>query len=329
MRFAAVELGGTTIRVAVAEGSPDNIKERASFPTGEPGRTLPAVRNWLELQKPFVSLGVASFGPIDPKEGSPTYGYITTTPKPGWRMVNVLQHFRPLGVPIVFDTDVNAPAASELAAAQRSGLKADSLAYITIGTGVGVGLVVNGKTVHGLLHPEAGHILAPSMRNDNFGGMPDHKIRQGVEAHCSAPALAMRAGVEQAMLGALPDGHPVWEAAAYYIAVLCANLVLIASPERIVIGGGVMQRRILYPMVRLHLQELLNGYLAVDEITDEAKLENYVVPPMYGEDAGLVGALTLSAEGHQRTARRPSTWPILSIVVGAAAAALLIRAVRK
>jgi len=292
-----VELGGTSLRVAIAENSADNIVARQQFKTTSPEKDIPMIIKWLRENGPFVSLGVASFGPIDPRKNSPTYGYITSTPKKLWRDTDLVGPFKEaFDVPIEFDTDVNAPAMYEYMDARKNGADISSCAYITVGTGVGVGLVVNGKNVHGLLHPEAGHILCPPKPGDSFQGLEGWAIPQGVEAHTCSLALAKQRNVQFHELAGLADSDPLWDTAAYYLAVLCVNLILIASPERIVLGGGVLNRSVLYPKVRANIQNLLNGYIQVDAITKD--IENYVVKPVFSGDAGLVGALSLAVQAN-------------------------------
>lgn len=293
-RYAAVELGGTSIRIAIAEGSADNIVERDQFPTTTPEKDIPKLIKWLKVREPFVSLGIASFGPIDPRKGSPTYGFITTTPKKAWRNTDLVGPFmKEFDCPIGFDTDVNAPALYEYEHAKSLGAHITSCAYVTVGTGVGVGLVVNGKNVHGMLHPEAGHVLCPQKKNDSFNGLDDWTIPMGVEAHTCSLALAKQANVSIAQLKDLKDDNPIWDTAAYYLAVLCVNLILIVSPEKIVLGGGVFNRTCLYGKVRSEVQRLLNGYIQVDSVTT-LKIDSYIVSPIHKGDAGLVGALSLS-----------------------------------
>lgn len=178
-------------------------------------------------KRSISGLGIASFGPIDPRKSSKTYGYITSTPKKKWRDTDLVTPFREAfkHVPIGFDTDVNAPAMYEYVHAVEGGEDISSCAYITVGTGVGVGLVINGKNVHGLLHPEAGHILCPKMPGDTFNGLDGWNIPQGVEAHTCSVALAKQAGVTINDLKDLNDADPLWDVAAYHIAVLCVNLV--------------------------------------------------------------------------------------------------------
>lgn len=293
--IAAVEGGGTTWVCATAlASSPTELVEVESFPTTTPVETLTAISEWLS-KRTFDSLGIACFGPIDPDESSETYGYITETPKPGWQNTDVVGFLRDRlpgdkNIPIAFDTDVNAPA---LAEARQSHFS--SLAYVTVGTGVGVGLVVNGAPVHGLLHPEAGHISCPRFPADE--DFDDSGLTSldcpgwfEVEAMCATRALARRAGVPAQDLKNLPDDHEVWEACSHYLAAMCANLVLVVSPQKIILSGGVMQRDSLFPKIRRKVVKMLNGYIPVKRLQDE----DFITPSQWGNRAGIIGALALT-----------------------------------
>jgi len=295
MSYAAIEGGGTTWVAAIVEGArPDNFVDRKEFVTDEdPKKTLNEIRMWLRAHE-FSSIGVASFGPVDAKVGSPTYGFITSTPKPGWANTDVLgllgirDEFKHL--PFKFDTDVNAPAMAEYRLHRQPGTT--SCAYITVGTGIGVGLVINGNTVQGLVHPEAGHIQTAPFAGDTFQGTcPFHK--NCVEGMASSGAVAARKGCLPSELAHLSDDDPVWDACSYYLAQLCANLVLIASPERICIGGGLLNRASLYAKIRSKTQQILAGYIQNENVTTD-KIENYIVPSFWGNNAGIVGAAYLA-----------------------------------
>ena len=250
--FAAVEGGGTSWVVVLVEDKPDNIIEREQFVTETPEITLSKIRLWLNNRK-FEAIGIASFGPIDAKKTSRTFGFITSTPKPNWgntdvlRLLGMYDEFK--DIPFEFDTDVNGPAYAEYCLHGSNSMS--SCAYITIGTGVGVGLVVNGQTVKGLVHPEGGHMLVAPKPLDSFeGSCPFHG--KCVEGMVSSGALCQRLQCTIHELPNFPDEHPVWDTTAYYIAQLCCNLVLLASPEHISIGGGIMNRTSLYPAIRVN-----------------------------------------------------------------------------
>jgi len=289
-----VEAGGTSFCVAIANSS--NITElidRVVFPTTTPQETLSNVVEWLKQRK-FDALGVASFGPIELDKASPNYGNITTTPKPGWQNAPVLKAFDIFDVPKGFDTDVNGAAITEYSIGNHGKGKRTiaSTAYITVGTGVGVGIVVDGQPVHGLLHPEMGHsIVARYPGDENFKSTcPFH--RNCVEGVVSTGALAARLGIPASELPKVLDTDPVWEVIGFYLAELCANLVLTVSPSVIVIGGGVMNRDCLYRIVRKQTLELLNGYINSPMITPE-RIDEYIVRSPFGNNSGIVGALEL------------------------------------
>jgi fructokinase len=277
--FAGVEAGGTKFVCAVGTGPEDLIRE--AIPTTTPSETLRHVVRFLRAQaRPLTALGVASFGPVDLDQHSPTYGYITSTPKPGWSNVDVRGALhRDLGLPVAFDTDVNAAALAESRWGAAQGL--DNVLYLTVGTGIGGGALVNGAPLHGLTHPEMGHIFIPhDLQADPFlGACPYHA--DCLEGLASGVAMERRWGVKAELL---PADHPAWALEARYLALALANLVCIFSPRRIVMGGGVMHRLELFPMIREHLRDLLHGYVQAPEI----------VPPLLGDDAGVLGALILA-----------------------------------
>eukprot|EP00123_Amoebidium_parasiticum_P008703 comp18969_c0_seq1/m.21264 comp18969_c0_seq1/g.21264 ORF comp18969_c0_seq1/g.21264 comp18969_c0_seq1/m.21264 type:complete len:298 (-) comp18969_c0_seq1:397-1290(-) len=293
VKFAAVELGGTTIRVAICEDDPTKIGKVHEIRTTTPDETLGAAVAWLTENGPFDALGVASFGPVDLKKNSPTYGYITTTPKPHWGNTNVLKYFEHFNVPTAFDTDVNAPALAEAAYGGHQDSK--SCAYITVGTGVGVGAVINGKTVTGLMHMEGGHILVPKAPGDTFeGSCPFHK--SCVEGMVNSNALASRKGLTIHDLPSLKDDDPLWDIAAHYLAALCMNITLLLSPEVIVLSGGVLKRNCLFPKMRSRFTELLAGYVKVDKIANH--MDKYLVPSIFGNNIGIISALELARLAH-------------------------------
>jgi len=330
--FACVEGGGTTFVVALASGDPTNVIEREEYPTTSPAETIGKCVAWLKTKR-YDALGVATFGPVDLDVSSPTYGYITTTPKPGWKNTDVLGPCKAVhpGVPCGFDTDVNAPAVAEhahlVAEAKRLGKRSPtSCCYITVGTGIGVGLVINNQPVHGLLHPEGGHLCVPPFladtkgsfsgpnKEDTFGGLCAENMA------CSV-ALAKRAKLASTSeLRNLPDDHPAWEAAAHYIGALCANVVLLASPEHIVLSGGVMLRASLFPKVRAQMQKLLNGYLQVPQLLSPAGIEGYIGPSTWGNSAGMVGALTLAQTALKQSSQPGMADPSRVVVLLAAVA---------
>lgn len=277
VRVAAIEGGGQSWVAGIAQDTPDNIIEREVFVTEDPETTLSKIRAWLS-QRTFDSIGIACFGPVDARPSSPTFGFITSTPKAFWKNTDVLKllglkdEFK--NIPFRFDTDVNAPAYAEFCLHRQPGTT--SCAYITVGTGVGVGLVINSSTTLGLMHPEAGHIKVLKYHDDKFEGTcPFHGCC--IEGMCSSGAIAARKGCSPKELPELSDEDEVWDIFSYYIGSLCANLILIASPERITIGGGVMNRECLFGKIRMFTASILNGYIKNDRITTD-KINTYIGP---------------------------------------------------
>jgi len=284
MLYGALEAGGTKMVTAIINEKGE-VLNRASFPTETPETTMPVLIDWFKERKPDA-LGIGTFGPADPDETSPTYGYITSTPKLAWKNYNILGAFRvALNIPIGFDTDVNAAALGEASFGCMKGLS-DGI-YITIGTGVGVGVLTNGKLLHGMLHPEAGHILLATNPKDSFEGCcPYHK--NCFEGLAAGPAIEKRWGKKAVELKDVPE---VWELEAEYIAKALVNYILILSPKKIVLGGGVMHQLQLFPLIRKKTAELLNGYINTKEIHD---IDNYIVPASLNDNQGILGCAKLA-----------------------------------
>jgi fructokinase len=294
--YGAIEAGGTKFVCAVGT-SPENILREDRFPTTEPRETLKRTLDFFkQAQADFAadygklrSIGVGAFGPIDLKPASPGYGYITSTPKPGWQNTDLLGPLvAEFAIPVGFDTDVNAAALGEGFHGAGEGL--DTFMYITVGTGVGGGIIVNGKPVHGLVHPEVGHLLLDRRDGDDFpGNCPYHG--NCVEGMCSGPAMQKRWGVPAQEL---PPEHEAWGIEAEYLAKALMAYILIISPERIILGGGVMHQRQLFPRIRREVARLLNGY--VDHPAILVGGESYIVPPKLEDQAGITGAMILAIQ---------------------------------
>ena len=290
MLFGAIETGGSKVICAIGTG-PDDIRDRVRIPTTTPAETLAAVNAFLlqhHRQTPLAAVGVGSFGPLDLHPESPAYGYVLDTPKPGWPQTDLLDPIRQaLNLPVALDTDVNASALGE----QRwgAGVGLGSLVYITVGTGIGGGAVVDGRPVHGASHPEMGHVRIPHDRSaDPFEGFcPYHG--DCFEGLAAGPAIELRWGIPGE---SLPEDHPAWPLEAEYLAAGVANIVLIVSPQRIVIGGGVMEKHHLFPMIRGRVVELLHGYGITQNIVNN--IDEYIVPPALGDDSGIAGAFALA-----------------------------------
>ena len=288
--YGGIEAGGTKFVCVVGRG-PDRVMARVRFPTTTPEATLArAVAFFRPYASDLVALGVGCFGPVDLHPSSSTYGYITTTPKPGWQNTDVRGYLeRALRVPVVFDTDVNAAAWGEYRWGAGQGV--DTLVYVTVGTGIGGGAVVDGRRLHGLMHPEMGHMRVPHDRAaDPFDGVcPFHG--DCLEGLASGPAIAARWGRPGE---ALPADHPAWDLEARYLGLAVVNLICILSPRRIILGGGVMRQRHLFPRVRRVVQEVMADYVRDPALAD--RIHTYIVPPGLGDDAGVLGALALAMD---------------------------------
>jgi len=287
--YGGIEAGGTKFVCAVGE-SPETIHDQIEFATTTPEETIGrAVEFFESFIEEIAAVGIGSFGPVDPDPGSPSYGMITTTPKPGWQNVDILGRIgSALSVPVAFDTDVNAAALGEHRWGAARGLH--TFVYITVGTGIGGGAMVEGSLLHGLVHPEMGHFRIPhDPERDPFAGTcPFHgDCWEGLAA---GPAIEERWGAPGEDL---PEDHPAWPLEAHYVALGLMAVVCIISPQRIILGGGVMRRSFLFPLVRSELQDLLNGYVQDPAITEE--IDATVVPPALGDRAGVLGAIALAA----------------------------------
>ena len=295
--FGGVETGGSWCVCALGRG-PGELVAVEKFPTAAPEPTLQRILAFFAGRPAPEAVGVAAFGPIELDRASPDWGRVTTTPKPGWADAPVGPTLRSgLDAPVVLDTDVNAAAVGE--ARWGAGQDAGNLCYLTIGTGIGAGLLIDGKPLHGLMHPEAGHIRIPhDLRRDPFHGVcPFHG--DCWEGLASGPALTARWG---APAHELPDDHPAWALEAEYVAAGILAISLIASPQRVIAGGGVMERGPLLGLVRSRLRELLGGYLARAQLS--AGIETYLVAPALGDEAAVLGAIALASDEQLRR-RRP------------------------
>jgi fructokinase len=284
--YGAVEAGGTKLNCAVGSGPQDLVTQR--IPTTSPRETIDRVITFFRSRPPVKAIGIGSFGPLDLDPDSRTFGYITTTPKPGWQYVDITGELkRALGVPVYIDTDVNAAALGEHTWGAARGL--DNFIYLTIGTGIGGGGMVNGKLLHGLVHPEMGHIRIPhDLLADPFPGCcPFHG--DCFEGLASGTAVAQRWGHSGQTL---PADHPAWPLEGRYIALAVSNFILTLSPQRVILGGGLMSQTQLFPLVRREVVDILHGYVQALAITKD--IDSYIVAPQLGNGAGLAGALALA-----------------------------------
>lgn len=293
--FGALEAGGTKMVCAV--GNEDGkILERISLPTRTPENTMPEMLAFFQGRE-LAGMGIGCFGPVDLDRSSPSYGTILSTPKLSWRNFPIVHRFeQALGVPVGFDTDVNAAALGE--AVWGCARDVSTSIYITVGTGVGMGVIINGRPHHGMMHPEAGHIF--------MDRRPDDPLEQGVcpyhdnclEGLASGPAIERRWGRKAQELAGC---DAVWELEAYYIAQAVCDYIMVLSPERIILGGGVMHQPQMLPLVRREVHRQLHGYLQGKGLDD---LEHYIVPVSLGDDQGVMGAVKLAMDACAERGRR-------------------------
>lgn len=289
--YGGIEAGGTKFVCAVGSG-PDDVRAEVRFPTTRPDETIAQAIDFFQAQQEehgrLTAVGIASFGPVDPEPGSDKYGHITSTPKPHWANTDLAGAVqRALNVPIGFDTDVNGAALGEWRWGAAQGLQ--TFIYLTIGTGIGGGAMVNGRLLHGLVHPEMGHIALPhDWEKDPYPGRcPFHG--DCLEGMAAGPAIEER---WQQKGQTLPEDHPAWDLEAHYLALALRTFICTLSPQRIILGGGVMEQPQLFPLVRRKTREYLNGYVQHPAIL--TAVDDYIVSPGLGNQAGVLGALALA-----------------------------------
>lgn len=290
--YGGIEAGGTKFVCAVGTG-PDDIRAEIRFPTATPeesiGKAIAFFREY-QQKEPLDAIGVACFGPLDPDRRSSKFGYVTTTPKPHWAQTDFVGPLRQaLGLPVGFDTDVNGAALGEHRWGAAQGI--DNFVYLTIGTGLGGGGMVDGKLIHGLMHPEMGHMLIPhNWDADPYPGFcPYHgDCWEGLAA---GPALE---GRWQTRAENLPPDHNAWDLEAHYLALGLVNIICVLSPQRIIMGGGVMDQRQLFALIHNHVYTMLHGYIQKTEILEN--MDKYIVPPGLGNRAGVLGAIALAEQ---------------------------------
>jgi fructokinase len=290
--YGGIEAGGTKFVCGIG-GETGELTARIEFPTTSPQETMERTAAFFRdegRRQPLTGIGIGSFGPVDLNPRSPTCGYITSTPKPGWGNTDFAGAVRrATSLPVGFDTDVNVAALGESRWGAARGL--DTFLYFTIGTGIGGGGMCHGKLLHGLIHPEMGHIRIPHdwQRDPYAGCCPYHG--DCLEGLTCGPALEGRWGQRGETL---PEVHPAWELEAEYLALAMVNFICTVSPQRLILGGGVMRRTHLFPLIRRRVVELLGGYIRAAEITE--RIDEYIVPPALGSNAGVLGAIALAQD---------------------------------
>jgi fructokinase len=286
MIYGGIEAGGTKMICVIGDEN-GKILDRMQIPTKTPGETMPIMIDYFK-GKDIKALGIACFGPIDLNRDSKTYGYITSTPKLAWKNYDIVGAFKKeLGVPIGFDTDVNGSLLGEITWGCAKGLT-DAL-YLTIGTGVGGGVMAGGKLLHGMLHPELGHIKMAVADGDTYKGKcPYHGTC--FEGMAAGPAIEDRWGKKAVELA---DDDKVWDLESTYIAQALCTYILTLSPQIIILGGGVMHQEQLFPLIRKKVLEQLNGYVLTKELAD---IDNYIVPASLNDDQGIMGSIKLAMD---------------------------------
>ena len=287
LHFGAQEAGGTKMVCAIGNEN-GQILERVSIPTETPEKTMTALIDFFK-DKGLAAIGIGCFGPVDLDKNSKTYGFITSTPKLSWKNYPIVAEFeKTLGIPVGFDTDVNAAALGEAVWGCTKTVK--NSIYITVGTGVGVGVIIDGKPYHGMIHPEGGHIFISRRKDDPMeqGICPYHATC--LEGLASGPAIEKRWGVKGA---ALSDRKEVWELEAYYLGQAICTYIMTLSPERIILGGGVMHQQQLLPMVRREVQKQMCGYVQGKGMDN---LDEYIVPISLNDNQGAMGCIKLAMD---------------------------------
>ncbi|MBQ8640073.1 MAG: ROK family protein [Lachnospiraceae bacterium] len=284
MRIGALEGGGTKMVLAVCNENGE-VLDRKSIPTEHPSVTMPAMIEYFKEQK-VEALGIGFFGPIQLNKAAENYGCVTSTPKPGWTGQPVVGPFQEtLGIPVAFDTDVNAAALGEATWGASKGY--ENSVYITVGTGIGAGVITNGKLLHGMQHPEAGHMLLQRHPDDTYEGKcPFHS--HCMESLAAGPAIEARWGKKAYDLA---DRKEVWELEAYYIAQGLVNMIMTLSPEKIILGGGVMHQTHVMALIREEVKKQINGYFDTPQIRD---IDNYIVLPQLNDNQGIMGCVKLA-----------------------------------
>ncbi|GER74051.1 ROK family protein [Weizmannia acidilactici] len=288
MLLGAIETGGTKFVAAVGNEHGEVIEE-ITIPTTTPDETMPKIFQFLNQYK-IEGIGVGSFGPIDVNRQSPTYGFITTTPKLSWRHYNFVGALKEkFSVPVAWTTDVNVAGYGEYKLGNAKGT--ESCLYLTIGTGIGGGFIQSGKILNAYGHPEMGHLLVKRHPDDQFEGMClyHHDCLEGL---ASGPAVEKRWGKKGVELSTNPK---VWELEAYYIAQALVSYTLVLRPERIILGGGIMNQKQIFQFIRQQFKEMLNGYVDVPDV------EKYIQPVGLQNKAGIIGGLLLAKEEASKT----------------------------
>ena len=283
--FGAIEAGGTKMLCAILDKNAKIIKE-STIPTTSPEETTKQILSFFSSHK-ISSLGIGTFGPVDLHQNSPTFGSILNTPKLAWQKFSYTKSLSSLGVPIAIETDVNASCLGEVTFGSSKGL--NNVVYITIGTGIGIGVITEGKLLHGMMHPEGGHMFIAKDENDKFeSSCPFHK--NCLEGLANGPSIQKRYGKAG---DELKDDNKVWELEAEYISQGLSNIILILQPQRIILGGGVMHQKQLFPLIRQKVKNKINNYLLTKELEN---MDEYIVPCSLNDQQGILGSFKIGLD---------------------------------
>ena len=284
--WGGIEAGGTHFVCAVGT-SPNNIQDQISFNTTTPEQTLNIAIDFFHQNSPIDAIGIGSFGPLDLDKNSSTYGTISSTPKEHWNNTNIVEIIKyKLKIPVFLDTDVNAALLAEYVWGNAKNI--DNAVYMTVGTGIGGAAMMNGKLIHGLIHPEMGHMKIPKDEEDTFKGICKY------HGDC-LEGLASGLAIEKRIAKSTIRGtNKIWELESKYLGIAISNLILTMSPERIIIGGGVMNHDGLIDSIRTQTLNTLNSYVLTDKILDN--IDTYIQPPYLKDNAGVLGAILLAKQ---------------------------------
>ena len=293
--FGAIEAGGTKMVCAILDKNGKIIKE-SSIPTTIPEETIPQILSFFSSHK-ISSLGIGTFGPVELHQQSPNFGTILNTPKLAWKNFSYIKSFSCLGIPIAIDTDVNAACLGEATFGSSKGL--ENVVYITIGTGIGIGVITEGKLLHGMMHPEGGHMIIARKENDNIeNNCPYHK--NCLEALANGPSIKKRYGKEA---NELKENNEVWELEAEYLSQALVNIIMMLQPQRIILGGGVMHQEQLFPLIRQKVKNLINTYVQTKELEN---MDEYIVPCSLNDKQGILGSFKIGFDKYYEELNKKS-----------------------
>ena len=302
--FGAIEGGGTKMVCAILDKNAQIIKE-STIPTTSPEETSQNILSFFSSHK-ISSLGIGTFGPVDLHKKSPTYGTILNTPKLAWKNFSYIKSFSSLNIPIAVDTDVNASCLGEVTYGNSKGL--ENVVYITIGTGIGIGVITEGKLLHGMMHPEGGHMIISKMPEDTFeSSCPYHS--NCFEGLANGPSIKKRYGKAG---NELKDDDKVWDLEAEYISQALYNIILMLQPQRIILGGGVMHQEQLFPLIRQKVKNKINNYVVTKELEN---LDEYIVPCSLNDKQGILGSFKIGLDEYYNNFKNKNNKKVVELSI--------------